>query len=108
METSSFQGRKLTGQNCEDGNLPERAERSGIPYTIFYSGFLKDCFLFTKADGDAQALRDSGILDVVYSLREVRELAGLPQESIKAHHMIKKAFLKSNIEKGYKWAIRLT
>ncbi len=98
METSSFQGRKSTDQHCEDGNLPKRAEGAGIPYTIFYSGFLKDCFLFTKSDGDAQALRDSGILDGVYSHREVKELEGLPPESIKAHHMIKKAFLKSRIE----------
>jgi hypothetical protein len=100
METSSFQERKFTDQIPMDGNLPERAEGAEIPYTIFYSGFLKDCFLFTKSDRDAQELRDSGILDVVYSHREVKELVGLPPESIKAHHLIKKSFLKSTIETG--------
>lgn len=103
-ELKTGQNVKLTAGVAEDllrrGKIKlERAE-GGIPYIIFYSGFLKDCFLFTKTDKDAQALRDSGILDVVYSHREVKELEGLPPVSIKAHHMIKKAFLKSTVEKG--------
>ncbi len=101
METLSFLNGKHKGQFPIVRNTPERTKGAGIPpYTIFYDYFLDDCFLFTKLDEDAQALRDRGILDVVYSHREVKELEGLAPESIKAHHLIKKVLLKSVIEKG--------
>ena len=100
METSCFQGLKSTGQISYDGNLPVPAKRTGKPFLLFYDRGIADYFLFTETDEDARALRDGGILDVVFSHREIKELEGLPPESIKAHFLIKKAFLKSNIEKS--------
>ena len=69
-------------------------------YTLIYSRLIDDFLLVTESDRDARTLRDSGILDAVYSHREVKELEGLPPESIKAHHLIKRTFPGSIIEKG--------
>ncbi len=79
----------------------ESAHGTALPkYTIIYSLFIDDYLLATESDRDAQALRASGILDAVYSHREVKELEKLPSVSIKAHHLIKKIFPGSAIVKG--------
>jgi len=98
LETSSFQGQKSTGQITNDGNLPVPAKGTGKQFLLFYDRGIDDYFVFTETDEDAQALRDGGMLDVVYSHREIKQLEGLPPESIKAHFLIKKAFLKSKID----------
>ncbi len=98
---------RLDGQKAAEPGSGSRKARTAPDkgreqrYTFIYDhGILNDHFLFTKTDEEAQALRDSGILDPVYSHREVKELEGLTPESIKAHHLIKKTFQGSIIEKG--------
>ncbi len=70
------------------------------PYRIIRSKILGDNLLLANSDEDAQALRESGIQGVAYSLREAQELKGLPPESLRAHHLIKRVFPGSMIEKG--------
>jgi len=94
------QGNKTETDSFPDGNSAVQKEDIGKPikYTLFYDhGILQDSFLFVKTDEEAQALRNSGVLDAVYSHREIKGLMGLPPESLRAHHAIKKAFPNSTI-----------
>jgi len=91
----------MTDNNYFSVCRPIKTAPAKVSYTVFYDhGILQDYFLFVKTDEEAQALRDTGILDPVYSHREIKELIGLPPESLRAHHLIKKTLPGSVIEKG--------
>ena len=83
----------------EGGNPSPRTTVTAVPakpplpaYKIIYSRILDDFLLLVDTDKDKAALEASGIKDVIYTHAEVQEIEGLPEDSIRAHHKIKKAF----------------
>lgn len=69
------------------------------PYRMIRSKVVNDVVYLTDTDENAAVLTVAGIRGV-YSAREVGEIRGLSQESLIAHHLIKKTFPGSVIEKG--------
>lgn len=80
------------GYQTQDGRF--------IPFLVISYPALNDCLLLVDTDAEAEAMKDAGVIDVIFSRREIEEIKNLPPESIKAHFMIKKTFTKSTIEKG--------
>ncbi len=69
-------------------------------YKIILSKVVNDTVLLANSDEDADLLRQSGILEAVYSPREIAELKKLQPEGVKAYHLTKKVFPKASIEIG--------
>jgi hypothetical protein len=93
-------------QNKEVKTLPESQEKPGpgtpspCGYVIIYSRILDDFLLLSDTEDQAEILRAQGVEDVIYTVEDIGKLKGLPPESLKAHHAIKKVFPRSKIEKG--------
>ncbi len=78
---------------------PEIEARTLPAYRVIRSKVVNDTVYLTDTDESAAVLTAAGIRPV-YSAREVGELRGLSQESLRAHHLVKKTFPGSIIEKG--------
>jgi len=92
-------GLSLRAALCEPADAPGSWTPPSCGYEIVYSPILDDCLLLTDTDESVQALKDTGIeWDIIYSMREVKELEDLPPESLRAYHMIKKVFPDSKIK----------
>lgn len=85
---------------CDDA-APEKAfwNPPSCGYLIFYEPeILGDAFLLTDTEARAEVLRESGIVDVIYTSKEMRRLVGLSPDALRACHVIKKNFPGSKIE----------
>lgn len=95
----------LPGQvvNISDGTaqvLIAKGKIGPLPsFRAIASKVVNDTVYLTDTDESAAVLSLAGIKGV-YSAREVKELRGLSPESLIAHHLIKKTFPGSAIEKG--------
>ena len=75
-----------------EGGNPSPAKPTLPANRIIYSRILDDFLLLVDTDKDKAALEASGVKDVIYTHAEIQELDGLPEDGIRAHHKIKKAF----------------
>jgi hypothetical protein len=67
-------------------------------YQIINAKLVNDCFLLVETEQEAEALRSAGILDVIYTVKEIKQLKGLDEARLKAYHLTKKVFPQADIE----------
>lgn len=93
-------GQVITIDEAKAQGLIEKGKIGPLPaYRVIQSKVVNDTVYLTDTDESVAILTRAGIRGV-YSAREVGELKGLSQESLIAHHLIKKTFPGSVIEKG--------
>ena len=90
VNVTEAQAQRLLGRG-KIGPLPS--------YKEIQSKVVNDAVYLTDTDEDAAILTSAGLRGV-YSAREVGELKRLSPESIRVHHLVKKTFPGSVIEKG--------
>lgn len=95
-EAGSFQAEDIGKPESFQVSLPK--VETGKPYTIIYSRMLDDFLLLVATNQDRDILLAQGVEDTIYTSAEIQKLKGLPPESIKAHHAIKKTSPGSRIE----------
>ncbi len=100
---SREQAEKLTGRGKVkpvDSSIHEYKAQDGriIPFRIVTYPELNDYLLLVDGDEEAQAMKDSGVQEAIFSRREIAEIKNLPPGRIADHFRIRKTFFSSKIE----------
>lgn len=108
METKSIKALALKAlhRNRPENNIETDGfqvsmpmEETGKPYKVVYSKLLDDIILVVDTDEQADAMRQRGVLDVIYTTAEALSLKGMTPDEIRAIHIIKKTFPRARSER---------